>query len=140
MFVNEPKKIEAVDKQGKIKPVTKKTKDFTLEERERILQRVEEVGMSQAAREFNTTRWVIMNWRDKTKNNKIETENSEAPSELDIENTTNQILPRQEVVQDNFDFDSLELRVENIRLKERLTVLMQESERLRKAISTLATF
>ncbi|MBR1486260.1 MAG: hypothetical protein IJ597_03290 [Synergistaceae bacterium] len=39
-------------------------KDFTPEERTKILARVSEVGATRAADEFGTRRWVIMQWLD----------------------------------------------------------------------------
>lgn len=42
----------------------KRDKDFTPEERSKILARVSEVGATRAADEFGTRRWVIMQWLD----------------------------------------------------------------------------
>ena len=42
----------------------KRDKDFTPEERSKILARVKQVGATRAADEFGTRRWVIMQWLD----------------------------------------------------------------------------
>ena len=68
----------------------KRDKDFTPEERSKILARVSEVGATRAADEFGTRRWVIMQWLDnlekfgaidhpKHKNKKIKNKNRNFP-------------------------------------------------------------
>ena len=157
--INEPKKNEAVvtepvvTEQTEVNSQTKKSIDFTLEERDRILKRVAEVGMSQAAREFNTTRWVIMNWRDKLKKKqeqiraeKVKAEGKEVKPETvpSIKRTetvvasTAPVIPTQETAL--LATSDLKLRVENARLKEKIISLTQEIERLRGAISVLTNY
>ena len=40
------------------------SEDFTEEEKNAVIERAKKVGYTKAAREFNTTRWVILNWID----------------------------------------------------------------------------
>ena len=58
------KPVGSVDTTGPLK----KTKDFTAEEKEHILQRAELIGDTKAAREAGTTRWIIINWKKALKN------------------------------------------------------------------------
>ena len=73
--VVEPPKIKVEEVKNsepvkELKPETTENKtnryseDFTEEEKNAVIERAKKVGYTKAAREFNTTRWVILNWID----------------------------------------------------------------------------
>ena len=66
--------------------VLKKSKDFTPEEREIIVARTEIIGATRAAREFHTTRWVIMNWCDNVAKSKVTNHNVDKKTVLERAN------------------------------------------------------
>lgn len=114
------------------KPLTKEVKqakDFTDEEKAAIIARSKRIGDSKTAKEFNTTRWVVRNLRYQSDNPK----NIVAPND---ENTKHSVVPpsKNKTVNAN---DQKKLKMENEILKERITFLAEQVNKLKEAIAML---
>ena len=77
---------------------TKKSKDFSPEERETILERAKKIGTRKAAAEAGTTRYVVMNWQSHDPNYKKAAESTPMPKE--IIPGTDGLPPRRERIRD----------------------------------------
>ena len=118
------------------KPLTKEVKqakDFTYEEKAAIIAKAKRIGDSKTAKEFNTTRWVVRNLRYQSDNGivggrKTVTTNDENKKHSVVTVSKNKTVNANE---------QKRLKMENEILKERITSLAEQVNKLKEAIAML---
>ncbi len=118
----------------------KRSRDFTAEEKIKILQRAAEIGLSKAAREAGISRWVLMQWERKAlaQNPDIQlnikhSKRGRVSKVNQVTETSNKPLGTEKTEKTN---DNLE--IENAILREKVAALTEQLEKLRAAVANLA--
>ena len=112
----------------------KQSKDFSQEEKDIIIARAKAIGISKAAKQFNTTRWVIRRWLygDPTSSEYSEKVGlaKRRPSRTKITLTSNnskeKVKPEKSLLK------------ENALLKEKISDLNQQIEQFKEVIKVIA--
>ena len=116
----------------------KRSKDFTAEDKLKVLQRAAEIGLSRAAREASISRWVLMQWEKKAIAQNPDLQLNIKHSKRSKPSSVKQAVePKQPVVAVAVKTND-NLEVENAILKEKVAALTEQLEKLRAAVANLA--